>query len=96
MTKFALVIHNIVDILEAQATDRQITLSGSLGRNWDIGGGIGGSLNGVTHLLGVSGTPSAPSTCGIPPGDDGVMLLVDSHTFCCLLACVSRAKGCCC
>ena len=96
MTKFALVIHNIVDILEAQATDRQITLSGSLGRNWDIGGGIGGSLNGVTHLLGVSGTPSAPSTCGIPPGDDGVMLLVDRHTFCCLLACVSRAKGCCC
>ena len=69
----------------------------------DIGGGVGGSLKGgVTHLAGVSGTLSASSTCGIPPGDAGVTLLVgvslhgDSHTFRFLLDRVSRAEdGCC-
>ena len=55
----------------------------------DIGGGFGGSLKGgvTPPVRVVSGKPSAPSTCGIPPGDAVVTLLVgvslhgDSHTF---------------
>ena len=47
MTKFTLVVHKEVDILQTQTTHS--TLFGSVGKNVAIGGGVGGSFEGRCH-----------------------------------------------
>ena len=66
-----------------------------------MGGGVGGSLN-FGSSSGVLGPLSPPSTCGIPPGVTGDLLLLgvslpeESSSLRFLFALVSHSETCCC
>ena len=100
MAKFILFVHKEVDVLQTQVTYHSVRICWE---EWGHRRWCWWVLEGWRHTpVRRFGTLSAPSTCGIPPGDAGVTLLVgvslhgDSHTFRFLLDRVSRAEGGCC
>ena len=96
-----MVVHKIVDILEAQGAENSTGCWEStrtlvvvlVGPCRDVVGGL--LQGGVRTPPGVLGMLSAPTTCGIPPGNAvGESLPGDSQTFFFLLALVSQLESC--